>query len=255
MVECMRIIHQLERLDLKMPREALEEAMEKQELIVPELLVILEYLSENITEIPDYYLGHFYAIYLLAQFREKRAYPLIVKMISVRSYDVLDQAFGDFLTEALGRVLASVCDGDLTLIKKLIEDEDSNEYARCAGFDALLVLLAQDIITRQQLASYFQLLFTKLERKRSLVWGDLVMSCCNIHPAEFYDQIVQVYEEDLVDTLYIQLDDVLEDASKSQAEQMRVLKQNRRYTFIGNTIQEISWWACFQNTEVKELEL
>jgi hypothetical protein len=40
---------------------------------------------------------------------------------------------GDIVTEDLNSILASVCHGDLGLIKQLIEDPEANEYVRSAA--------------------------------------------------------------------------------------------------------------------------
>lgn len=42
--------------------------------------------------------------------------------------DLLDSLCGDFITEDLGRVLASVCGGELAGIQSLIENEDTDEW-------------------------------------------------------------------------------------------------------------------------------
>ena len=220
--------------------------MENQELITPELLKLLEHDCENITKLPKRYCGHLYALYLLAQFKEKRALPLIMKIISRRSERVLRFIFGDVLTEDLGRIIASVCGGELSPIKKLIEDERSNEYARCAGFDALLVLLAENVITRDELSSYLKTLFAKLKREPSLVWGDLAVVCCEIHPAEFYDELKQVFMDDLVNTLYITLEDINDSNAKSQEQLMLRLRQDSRYSYIENAIEAMQWWSFVQ---------
>jgi hypothetical protein len=63
---------------------------------------------------------------LLAQFREVRVYPLVVL-----PGDLLDSLGGDFITEDLGRVLASLCGGELDGIQSIIENED-DEWVRDA---------------------------------------------------------------------------------------------------------------------------
>lgn len=88
-------------------------------------------------------------MFLLAQFREKRAYPLIVNLFSHLG-DTSDNIAGDFVCEDLHRVLASVCHGDTTLIKQLIENRDADEYVRGAGLRALLVLVVNGKKTREE---------------------------------------------------------------------------------------------------------
>lgn len=53
------------------------------------------------------YMAHLYAMFLLAQFRETRAYSLVVRFASLQG-NLLYSLCGDFITEDLGRVLASV---------------------------------------------------------------------------------------------------------------------------------------------------
>ena len=70
--------------DNKFPREALEQAVVQKDEITPHLLKILEIVADYPDliidqEDPSYY----YALYLLAQFRETRAYPLVVRIASL----------------------------------------------------------------------------------------------------------------------------------------------------------------------------
>jgi hypothetical protein len=55
-------------------------------------------------------MAHLYAMFRLAQFRETRAYPLVVRFASLPG-DLLDSLC--FVTEDLGQVLTSVCGGEL----------------------------------------------------------------------------------------------------------------------------------------------
>ena len=79
------ILSKLEFYSRTFPRRALQEAMTRKESITPELLAIIQDVTENIDELiyEDNYMAHVYAMYLLAQFREKRAYPLIVEFFSI----------------------------------------------------------------------------------------------------------------------------------------------------------------------------
>jgi len=88
------------------------------------------YLVDN----PDY-MGFTYALYLLAQFKEKQAYPIIVKYVSQLTNGL--DGTGDMVTEDLGSLLASVCNGDLSLIKQLIENPERNGYVRSAALESL----------------------------------------------------------------------------------------------------------------------
>jgi hypothetical protein len=78
-------------------------------------------------------------MFLLAQFRETRAYPLVVSFASLPS-DLLDSLGSDFVTESLGRVLASVCDGEAEGIQSIIENEGADQWARGSALHSLVTL-------------------------------------------------------------------------------------------------------------------
>ncbi len=84
---------------------------------------------------------YLYATFLLAQFREKRAYKSIVKLIS-RPGEIPFDLFSDALNEDLGRNLASVCRANTYLIEKLIENKNTNEFVRSLSIASLVTLVA-----------------------------------------------------------------------------------------------------------------
>jgi hypothetical protein len=94
-------------------------------------LRILEHIVERTAQIDADYVAHLYAMVLLAQFRETRAYPLVLRIASLPS-EVLQKILGQFVTQTLGRVMASACGGELAGIKSLIENEGMDQWARGA---------------------------------------------------------------------------------------------------------------------------
>jgi hypothetical protein len=138
------IIAELENYTGTFPRLALEGAIAQQEAITPILLAtVAEWKSklEELSERPNYFL-HLYAMYLLAQFKESQAYQPIVEFFSVPGEISMDVT-GDLVTEDLGRILASVCDGNIEPIQQLIEDRQANEYVRSSALSSLIILVLQ----------------------------------------------------------------------------------------------------------------
>jgi Protein of unknown function (DUF1186) len=101
-------------------------------------------------------------------------------------------ATGDIVTENLNRILVSVCQGDLSLIKQLIEDSKHNEFVRSAALKSLVVLYNRDQLTREELIAYFQTLINdKLEQEEDpSFWGALANCCYDIYPEELYGALV-----------------------------------------------------------------
>ncbi|HEY73154.1 MAG: DUF1186 domain-containing protein [Chloroflexi bacterium] len=249
----MRIPEILEKLEMfhggVFPREALQEAIAQREQITPELLKILEYARKNTKELLAVgYMTHIYALYLLAQFREQRAYPLIVDFFSIPGEVTLDVT-GDVVTEDLSRILASVCGGDTSLIKSLAENERANEFVRDAALEALLVLAAIGEMSREEVVTYYQSLFAKFERTPSIIWSGLVGCCTDLYPEEVMDDIEQAFDDGLVSKMFIDLEWVRENLAAGKEKALERLKSDRRKTLIDDTIKEMEWWACFRPPE------
>ena len=90
-METAEILHQFERATGKFARAAVEAAVARREEITPELLRVLEETVERAPQLDAEgdYMVHLYAMFLLAQFRESRAYPLVVRFASLPG-DILD---------------------------------------------------------------------------------------------------------------------------------------------------------------------
>ena len=133
------ILQQFERANGKFAWAAVEVAVERREEITPELLRILEDTADRAAELDAEgdYMAHLYAMFLPAQFREVRAYPLVVRFALLPG-KLLDALCGDFITEDLGRVLASVCGGRLDGIQSVIENESADECPRGSALSALV---------------------------------------------------------------------------------------------------------------------
>jgi hypothetical protein len=98
-METTEILHQFERHTGKFALAAVEAAVQRREEVTPELLRTLEDAVNRAAQLEaeGNYMAHLYAMFLLAQFRETRAYPLVVRLASLPG-DLLDSLCGDFIT-------------------------------------------------------------------------------------------------------------------------------------------------------------
>lgn len=241
----MDIAHILEELAYDMgelPREAIEAAIVKRDQITPYLLEILEDASERIEEVVEHdnFQGHLYSMYLLAQFRETRAYPLILKLISLPG-DIPHAILGDVLTEDLCRILASVCDNNIDSLHALIEDPSINEYVRAAVLTSLVTLVGCGSLNRDRVIHYFKTLFLeKIERKPSFVWDTLISCSCMLYPEELIEEIKKSFESGMIDACFISLEDVAEVLNEKKEKHLFHLYQNT--DLIEDTLAEMEKW-------------
>jgi hypothetical protein len=247
-MEIEEILKELEYGRGYFPYEAVQEAIRRKEEIIPELIKILEYTEKNIHKIendPDY-VAHMFAMFLLAQFREKRAYPLVVKIFS-HPGETSEKIAGDFVTEHLARVLASLSNGDTTLIKQLIENRKAYEYVRAAALQALLILVINGQISREELIDYFKsLVREKLERKPSIIWIDIALFSSYLCAEELYEDIKLACQKGLIENSFFSMEDFDEYLAKGWEKSLEELKSEQDYRFIEDTVECMRGYGCFE---------
>lgn len=235
------ILKDLELYTGHFPMSAMKAAIEKQEAITPELLRVVEAVAEAPSEFAkrqDYML-HVFALFLLAQFREKRAFEPIIRMFRAPGETSFDLA-GDTVTEGLCQIFASVYDGNPALLHGLIESEEVNEYVRDAAINALLVLENSGQMTRDEVVGYFRSLFHgKLQRQHSRAWNGLVCAVADVHAPELLEDVRQAYAEGLVDPAFARLEGLERDLAKPPP------RSRERYVLITDAIKAMEWWASF----------
>ncbi|MEM6285080.1 MAG: DUF1186 domain-containing protein [Chloroflexota bacterium] len=184
------------------PLEAVQAAIADPEAVTQGLLNELEHAIQNADALlkDEEYMGHLFAMHLLAQFREERAYPLIVDFISLDP-ETVDLLMGDTVTEGLAPILASVCGGDIEPLKQVIEDKNIYEWVRSTTIKTIAILVAKDVITRDVALDYFKSLYSKFPRDHSeeVLWSYLVFYSNELYPDTLYAEIEQAFKDDLID--------------------------------------------------------
>ena len=250
-MEIADIVKFLERYTGAFPREALEAAVEQREAITPELLRILEYTLANAEELvvedrEDEYFGHLFALHLLAQFRETRAFPLVVRFCELPG-ETLEHLLEETMTESLDRILASTFDGDMDALKRVIENPACNEYVHGAALMALVILVRMGVKQRDEVMAYLEELFRgKLERDPSFIWCGLADCAVLLYPEEVYADIRQAYEDGLVTPFFMRFSEVTEVLAMGKERVLEDLPSQVPGP-IEDTIKEMERWTCLDD--------
>ena len=240
------VINKLKDFNKTFPREALIEAIEMKEDITPLLLEELDKIiecPEIVTENQDYML-HIYAIYLLAQFREKAAFTRIIDLISFPSNE-LELIFGDVLTEGLPSIIYSTFDGDLNTLQGVIENPLLNIYARGAALDVYGKLYSDGIVSKEECIGYLkELIYDNYHDVHTDIATDVQSVVIAKHFFEMIDDIQFLYDQSRIDlTMSGKYDDFIDFIYSYEYERERV-------RYIDDIIKEIYWWCCFEQTEI-----
>src|SRR4030095_5436944 len=181
------------------PGPALRAAAERREEITPALVQLLADAVAQASEFGehDHNIAWIYPLFLLAQFRESQAYPLLLQLASLPE-PVVDSLLGDSLTEDLDVLLASVSNGDPSGIQSLAENEAANLFARTAALRALMILVKTGEQKREDVLDYFgSLLREKLRREPSFFWGSLISESLDLYPDTIRDEVERAVADGL----------------------------------------------------------
>lgn len=245
------LVRQIEYNTGSFPREILQQIINRNEEAVPAIIDLLIKVRDNPGKYGSEgdYFGCIYAACLSAQFRSEDALLVFTEILSLPGEMPFD-LFGDLVCELTGRVLASICGGDISPIKALIENNEVNEYVRGQAVEALAILALQDDRRRDEVVVYYRDLLNQTIRiEDPFVMAHVVMGCDYIYPGELYEEIKTVYEKGLVDKSFIDMRSVDFSLTLGKENVLNSSRNNEKLQFITDTIGELEHWACFHQDE------
>ena len=238
-MEINEIINKLSKnISHKFPTEAVLEARKHKE----ELTEIFLKNLEDIYQHPEIiFLDgelHIFGLFLLAEFREKRAFPILINILNKLDEEDLDAMLGDILTEELDSIIASTFNGDLVSLYNIIENTNKDEYLRSAALDSLAILYNQKNIKKEAFLSYLKELLPKIENEHNLVVDEFVVLVCDLRLHELVPAVEKLFKEKKVDKTFISLEDFKEFLNEPAIE---------KYEYINDVVESMSWWDCFND--------
>lgn len=194
---------------------------------------------------------HLYSMYLLAQFRDRRAYPLIIELCKLPR-ESLEALIGDTITEGLPKIIASVFDGDTGPIKSVIENSSIDEYVRGSAIHSLSILVYEGVLARNDVIAYFTDLFRGgIEKEYSHVWDSLASEAVDLYARTLADDIRDAYEKGLVWPGYMHPDEV--DRVFAMKEEAVLARHKERHGgLVNDVVKEMHSWACFDSFDASK---
>ncbi len=181
-----------------------------------------------------------FAMYLLAEFRERRGFPPLLRLAHMR---YVDDLLGDALVEGLGRALASVSDGDPAPMQRVVEDSAATQYARSAVLDGIGAMYYNKQLERVQMSAYLHRLMSDPSRVLpSIVWSGVVSMSADFRFHEHIERIRAIYHEQRFDPDFEPLALIEARIHQSNYDSMEM----KSYELIDDTERELSSWPCFQ---------
>lgn len=195
-------------------------------------------------------------MHLAAEKRDVRAYGPLVRVCHC-SEDRAHEVFGDDVGSQLGRMLASVCDGDITPLKALAEDHSAGLWCRYAALHAMAVRVIEGECDGDEVLGYIGSLCEQeadflrhAEVDEDGELGEFMTWAINVTaelgPAPLLEKIRCWFDEGLIDPsgtglawfekkAVLPVADCIAEAAKDE---------NKRY--IRDALDEMAGWSCYE---------
>jgi hypothetical protein len=235
-------------------KEAIVEAVRQKEAVSPALLEMLQSVSDDIAG--TVYEGDYNFIasaYLLAQFREKSAFPLLVSLLKVDE-STADRLWGDVLTQSCALMLRDTFNGDPGLLREVIENRSYSPWARATALEAYSYLYTDGYITRRELTRYFRRLIRvvyrgNLDEDDSIAVSYVGHAVIDCHLIEMIDDIKELYDKGVIDRFSLgEYDEFLEMVNGYDN-----TFYNYKNRHITDTIEELETWRWFKQDRKRQV--
>lgn len=240
-----RLMGDLDGAGTNLPVKAIEEAREHRDLMIPKLIeaILDATVAARAGDIPKGQ-AHFFAIFLLTEFRAEKAFPVILEAFSLPG-DLPFELFGDAVTSTLARIISQFAGARPELVDALIRDSRLNEYVRWEAAQCYVHLVRDQRFTRDEAVKRLQqhLRWAVAERDRAVV-GSLICVLISFAPAEALADIKEAYRLGLVDEGLVDIGTVERSIAEGE-DQVRKELEWCPATGIEDTVEELRSWASF----------
>ena len=230
----------------ELPEAALRQCQRHSELVTPRLIETIEEATRLAKEgTVRQGNAHFFALFLLTEFRAKQALPAILESIALPE-SVVDELYGAAVTETFRHTLAVLGEDHPDLIESLAASGETAEYVRWAAAGAIALLVREGKLTRDAgLSRLMRLLRSAVESRDMKGTTIAVTEIGALNPLEHVDEIEAAFEQELVDELMIDWDTFTECDLDPDRPGVCTAFENSRPTAIDDTVEELRRWHCF----------
>jgi hypothetical protein len=242
------IIESLDGPQGVLPVEAIQAARQHRQRIIPRLIQLIQRATDDARDgEPPESNSHFFALFLLLEFRAGEALPAILDAVALPGELPFD-LFGDAIHEVLPKVVPTMAHDRLDDILPLIRNRDANQYVRWTLTCGLSRLVVAGLRQREEIVELLRGLLQEAVAGEDFdLITPLVSNLVDLYPEEAYEEIADAYQRRLVETFMIGLKDVDNKLAKGKEAALRWL--GRHSPYLEDTIEELQHWAAFEKKD------
>jgi HEAT repeat protein len=235
----------------RVPRSAIEAIRLHEKEMIPRLIGLLDDATRAIRSGRNVDTnGHFFALFLLAEFRAREALPAVLRAISTPGEGPF-RLFGDAVTEQLAGILAALSGReDLDSFLQLSQNREINEYVRRAALYRLVSMVSEGTYTRDEAVEILRRsLREAIDKEDADLISAFVDALHELYPQEAYQEIKECYEKGLMEPFMMALEDIDDTLREDRTEYLK--RSAERWRPVDDTVKELSRWASFSETRDK----
>lgn len=188
-----------------------------------------------------------YSIFLLAEFKDKSLFDLIVKIVEHPAYDC-DKIFGDSIGQ-LSSIIVSVFDKDFDSLNRVIENPKIDEWTRRAFLKTYIFFYDHGILSQEEVKKYLLKLIELYDYNDDPIYDTILEVIINTHQFSMIKDVQKMFRNNVIDTMirgeYENFIDYIFDYDDDLD----------KFSEIDNTVDEMCWWYCFENNRKPDKKL
>ena len=235
-----------------LPVDAIRAAQANRDTMAPVFLQSIEkFLS--LEDEPVAPAALFFMFHLLGEWREKSAYWPLAVFLRLPG-GVLDTILGVAITETSHRVMAAVFDGDPEPLFDIIRDEEADEFVRSRMCQAIAMLTRSGELRREATEDFLRDCYSRLEPQQDCyVWQGWLDAIAWLGLVELKPLVQQAFLRGSIDPTWLSFEDFEKDLQHALAHpEAEPLHPDGSHAPLGDTIAELSHWACFKPKEPRD---
>ncbi|MDE7131337.1 MAG: DUF1186 domain-containing protein [Lachnospiraceae bacterium] len=194
-----KAIEEITHLSKTFPKEAFRVITANKEEAIPYLREAVDFAIRKGMALDENYQLHFYALYLLGEFRDKVSFFKIVELISLPG-DTVEYLIGDCVTADLRDILYNTYDGDIALLKESIQNRDIDEFVRSAMLDVMGQLYLDGIVEEGEWKEFLKENVHD-GREYDYIYNAIGHILCQCHFIDMLSEIRYMFDNHLLDEI------------------------------------------------------
>ncbi len=182
-----------------------------------------------------------YALFFLAEFKEKKTFSLILNLLSIPNLEYYD--IGDGIMEKLSSIIVSVFDGNFEGLNAIIENKDIDYSIRSKVIETYTYFYNKEkIINKKDLIAYLRKIIDLYEYDDE-IYDAILTIIINTRLIEMIPDVQMMFENEAIDYFvrggYPEFIDYL----------FNYENDLDNFDVIDNVEDNMSWWYCFKKNK------